>query len=450
MIIKNVKLLLDFGSSFFMMIIIVYSWHKLLRKEFNLKDKKILITIFLLSIISLLNYYYINQFFRIVWITFLFILSLSKLFNKKLIESIFTPIYTQFFFMISESIVILSIVFIFHFNVEELKKLFIANFFVNILVSLIVYLIIHIPIIYRFHDVIMEYILKLNRKFYIIIVLILVSIANLLAMTTYYKVDLKIMILINVVFTLFCFLLVLYSFKAQSSYNIVSNKYDIVMKSINDYEIMINKYRISNHENKNILKSIGIMALENNDKAVAEYIEILVKEKFEQSDKLILEMASIPLGGLRATICSELLKIQSCNIKYELYIDKKIKSINLLDIDCYIIVDLCKIIGVLIDNAIDEAKNKKHRNIMISLFIDDHKLNIKISNIIDRQIDIEKLFIEGYSTKGENHGYGLSLVKQIIDESKYINLITEISKDLFSQNIQLHLDKEKRGCYEIK
>ena len=228
MIIKNVKLLLDFGSSFFMMIIIVYSWHKLLRKEFNLKDKKILITIFLLSIISLLNYYYINQFFRIVLITFLFILSLAKLFNKKFIESIFTPIYTQILFMISESIVILSIVFIFQFNVEELKDLFLANFFVNMLVSLIVYIIIHIPIIFRFHSIILQYILKLNRKFYIIIALILVGMANVLAMTTYYKIDLKIMILISVIFTLFCFLLVLYSFKTQSKYNIVANKYDIV------------------------------------------------------------------------------------------------------------------------------------------------------------------------------------------------------------------------------
>ncbi len=441
MIIKNVKLLLDFGSSFFMMIIIVYSWHKLLRKEFNLKDKKILITIFLLSIISLLNYYYINQFFRIVLITFLFILSLAKLFNKKFIESIFTPIYTQILFMISESIVILSIVFIFQFNVEELKDLFLANFFVNMLVSLIVYIIIHIPIIFRFHSIILQYILKLNRKFYIIIALILVGMANVLAMTTYYKIDLKIMILISVIFTLFCFLLVLYSFKTQSKYNIVANKYDIVTKSINDYEIMINNYRILNHENKNILKSIGIMALENNDKSVAEYIEILVKEKFKQSDKLILEMSSIPLGGLRATICSELLKIQSSNIKYELYIDKKIKSINLLDIDSCVIVDLCKIIGVLIDNAIEEVNNKKHRNIMISLFIDDNRFNIRITNIIDRQIDIEKIFIEGYSTKGDNHGYGLSLVKKIIDESKHLNLITEISKDLFSQNVQLILEK---------
>ena len=75
------------------------------------------------------------------------------------------------------------------------------------------------------------------------------------------------------------------------------------------------------------------------------------------------------------------------------------------------------------------------------MFIDDNRFNIRITNIIDRQIDIEKIFIEGYSTKGDNHGYGLSLVKKIIDESKHLNLITEISKDLFSQNVQLILEK---------
>lgn len=442
MILNHIKLLLDFSSAFFMMQIIVFCWHKLLRKEFNLKDKRILIITFFLSIISLLNYYYVNQFIRIVVITFLFTVALAKLFDKKLIESIFTPIYTQFLFMISESIIILFIVLIFKFNVEELKELFLTNFFVNMLVSLCVYLIIHIPIVYQIHSIIIDYISKINRKFYIIIILILVSLANLLAMTTYYKIDLKIIILINFIFTLFCFLLVLYSFKTQSIYNIVSNKYDMVIKSINDYEIMINKYRISNHENKNILKSIGIMALENNDFVVAEYVEVLLKDKFEKNDILLLEMSSIPLGGLRATICSEILKIQSYNIKYDLYIDKKIKTINLINIDSNIVVDLCKIVGVLIDNAIDEVKNKKdkNKNIMISLFIDDNILNIKITNIINKYIDIEKIFEEGYTTKGENHGYGLSLIKEIIDNRKnYLNLTTEISKNIFSQIILLKI-----------
>ena len=247
----------------------------------------------------------------------------------------------------------------------------------------------------------------------------------------------RLLMIINVGFTLFCFILVLYSFKTQSNYNKVSNKYDIAIKSLNNYEDMMNKYQIDNHENKNIIKAIGLMAINNKDNEISKYVEAIVKEKYEINDKLLIQMSKIPSGGLRASIYSEILKIESCKIKYELNIDQQLKMIDLIELDHEIIIDICKIIGVIIDNAIEELNELKEKYMNISLYLENNFLNIKVSNNYESRIEIDKIFNEGYTTKGNSHGYGLALVKKIIESNSRLSVTTELSKEVFSQIISI-------------
>lgn len=203
---------------------------------------------------------------------------------------------------------------------------------------------------------------------------------------------------------------------------------------------MMSKYRIDNHENKNLLMTIRAMIL-NKEKDIPKYIDSIVKDKYEDNEKLLLQMNVIPSGGLRATIYSEILKIKDNKINYSLDIDKNLKAIDLIELDTDEVIDICKIICVFIDNAIEEVKKLKIRNIQISLYMEDNYLNIKVSNNYKDKINIDKIFDEGYTTKGKGHGYGLSLVKKIVDSNKKLENKIEISKDIFSQIISIKYKK---------
>ena len=160
-----------------------------------------------------------------------------------------------------------------------------------------------------------------------------------------------------------------------------------------------------------------------------------MKEKYEDNEKLLFKTSVIPSGGLRATIYSEILKIIDNKIQYSLNIDKNLKTIDFIEMDTDSIIDICKIIGIFIDNAIDEVQYLKEKNILISIFLEGDFLCIKVSNNYGRIIDINKIFDEGYTTKGKGHGYGLFLVKKIIEKNKNFEIKTEISKNYFSQTL---------------
>ena len=73
--------------------------------------------------------------------------------------------------------------------------------------------------------------------------------------------------------------------------------------------------------------------------------------------------------------------------------------------------------------------------------MEDDFLNIKISNNYNKRINIDRIFDEGYTTKGAGHGYGLPLVKKIIDGNDMFFNKMEYSEELFSQILLIKYKK---------
>ena len=238
--------------------------------------------------------------------------------------------------------------------------------------------------------------------------------------------------MINASLITFVLILIVYMFIAQNNYNKVSDQYNVAKTSLVDYENMMTKYRVANHENKNLLLTIRAMSV-NKDNNIPEYIDSIIENKYEDDEKLLFEMGVIPTGGLRATIYSEILKIKENKIDYNLNIDRKIRTIDLIELDTNTIIDICKIIGVFIDNSIEAVKSLRKRYINIDMYIVNNKLCIKVSNNYSEKIDISRIYEEGYTTKSKGHGYGLALVRKVINSNSNLDNETEINKKVFSQ-----------------
>ena len=123
--------------------------------------------------------------------------------------------------------------------------------------------------------------------------------------------------------------------------------------------------------------------------------------------------------------------------------DIKVNMTFLLDLSTLKmkIYEFARILGVLLDNAI-EASDECEQKIINITFRNDIKNNrqlITIQNTYNnKDIDTEKIFEKGVSEKENHTGLGLWEVRKIIKKNNNANLFTSKTDKLFSQQLELY------------
>ena len=113
------------------------------------------------------------------------------------------------------------------------------------------------------------------------------------------------------------------------------------------------------------------------------------------------------------------LKYEEClmkNINFDVYIQDFIDNLAIEP------SDMSSVLLNIIDNAIDSLStiNKDNKYIKLFVYEDEFQYVISIKNNGPQIYNTESIFEEGFSTKdGNNRGYGLYLVKNILDKYGY-------------------------------
>jgi two-component system sensor histidine kinase AgrC len=177
----------------------------------------------------------------------------------------------------------------------------------------------------------------------------------------------------------------------------------------------------------------------NKEKNIPKYIDTFIEEKQEDDEKLMFQTSIIPAGGLRAVIYTKILNMKKNNIKFFLNIDKKIRAVDFIGLGDKLAYDVCKIISVYLDNAIDAVLPNNQGSISIEFYIEDQYLCIAISNTFI-SIDIDKIDGIGYTTKSKGHGYGLPLANELISRNNsFIKKERRITDDVFTQVLKINI-----------
>ena len=99
--------------------------------------------------------------------------------------------------------------------------------------------------------------------------------------------------------------------------------------------------------------------------------------------------------------------------------------------------------GVLIDNAIEAARECENKVVSIRFIKEDSKkqecIEVKNTYNKDDDLDMKKIYDKHYTSKnnGKNQGLGLWKVGKIVRKNDDFNIFTTIEEDVFIQNLKI-------------
>lgn len=168
--------------------------------------------------------------------------------------------------------------------------------------------------------------------------------------------------------------------------------------------------RAQNHEFMNKLHTIsGLIQLEEYNEAI-EYISHISKLRGEVSDILSKRIKNTHIAGLLLAKYNKATEAKiSVEIDSDSYLDKIPETVT--------VDEICSVIGNLIENSMEELVKFENGKILIRLISNNEALRIRIEDNgpgISENI-IDKIYDRGFTTKDGNRGFGLSIVKLIVD-----------------------------------
>nr|WP_242849899.1 GHKL domain-containing protein [Clostridium botulinum] len=240
--------------------------------------------------------------------------------------------------------------------------------------------------------------------------------------------------LISIIFTS----IIVYYYDKSVEYRVKLRREIEEKNEIEEYshiiEDMYSETRRFKHDYMNMLSPLKEYIDNEDIEGLSEFFYnnvIDMDKNIKWSNSNIDKLKYIKVSGLKAILSTKLIKASSMNIDINVHIVEDIDYIHMN------IMDLCRIIGILMDNAIEASGECEAPKICIVVANKNDYVVIALHNNFfgDKPL-IHKIYKEGFSTKGRGRGLGLYTVKNIID-IKYENVFlnTSIEGNVFIQEI---------------
>ena len=191
-------------------------------------------------------------------------------------------------------------------------------------------------------------------------------------------------------------------------------EYIKLMEDLAGTRYLVDSMRANNHDFTNKLHVIlGLLQMEMYDKASA-YIENITIVQRETISKI---MSAITEPAVAALLIGKSARASELNVKFILD-EGSVFSKSGYPIPTETLIT---VIGNLIDNAFDamneaSADYNKPKELLFGIYSGQGSLLITANDtgVGIKQEDMDKVFLNGYSTKGEGRGTGLYQVKQMV------------------------------------
>lgn len=377
-------------------------------------------TIMLMMIMIIPMIYFYQTEYNTILTIFTYMISvlvIRKLGNIDLKTSIVTISLIMITIFVVDLIVSLCELNIFKFKYEMLRDNMPLNLINNIIIAIVSILICKTKLVI---DKFRRFCLKINESHYLSIIffaILSIFIFTILVLNLTTQLKVNIFNTLSIV-SITIFLILYYIYMEEcNNYDSLKDEYDNLFDCIQNFEEWIDNEQLYRHEMKNNLSIIRGMTKNKN---IINKIDEILDMSIVIDDQTVETLKSLPKGDLKGLLYykTAISNKKKINIVFEIseIVTTKLKKINKNKTR-----DLCIILGIYLDNAIEAAEKSKEKNVVLEIYEINKELNFVISNTYDEILSIKNMNRKNFTTKGGNHGRGLYYANKIIKKCKWIN-----------------------------
>ena len=287
----------------------------------------------------------------------------------------------------------------------------------------------------------LENMTKKNRILFIVNTLLgILAIASQIYLMAFYSDKMPIYITITSILSLLAYFVI-------SFYSLLStDKLDTTTRDLEEAQlynktltILHDSIRGFKHDFHNIVQSIGGYADRGDLEGLRVYYRQLLQDCGRTNNLTALSPEVINNPAIYNVLATKYHKADEIGVQINLGI-----FINLNEIEKHMkIYEFTRILGILLDNAIEAASECENKIIHVSFRKEQNRRRLLV--IIDntyknKDINVDKIYEKDFSTKSKetNSGLGLWEVRQILKKNNNLNLFTTKSEEFFSQQFEIY------------
>lgn len=241
--------------------------------------------------------------------------------------------------------------------------------------------------------------------------------------------------LIDISILLVYFIFSLYSLSRTNQLETTTQNLEQSREYNKTLEILHDNIRVFKHDLGNIMTTMGGYIQVGDLEKLRNYYNGLQSDFNKINNLNVLSPFVINEPAIYSLLTNKYHLAESKGITVNLEIFLDLKELRM---DVY---QFTRILGILMDNAIEASSECEEKIISVAIRKDFHserQLLIIENTYTNKNIDTEKIFEKGYSTKENNTGIGLWEVRQILKKNNNLNLFTSKTNKFFSQQLEIY------------
>ena len=287
----------------------------------------------------------------------------------------------------------------------------------------------------------LENMTRKNRILFIINTLLgILAIATQIYLMAFYSDKMPIYITITSILSLLAYFVIsFYSLLSTNKLDTTTRDLEVAQLYNKTLTILHDSIRGFKHDFHNIVQSIGGYADRGDLEGLRVYYRQLLQDCGRTNNLTALNPEVINNPAIYNVMSTKYHKADEIGVQINLGI-----FIDLNEIEKHMkIYEFTRILGILLDNAIEAASECENKIIHVSFRKEQNRRRLLV--IIDntyknKDVDVDKIYEKDFSTKSKetNSGLGLWEVRQILKKNNNLNLFTTKSEEFFSQQFEIY------------